>query len=335
MKSTKNRQAFLTGLFVVAGFAILLAGVFIVGGKNNAFTKTIIIKAIFEDVAGLTKGNNVWYAGVKVGTVKNMVFAGKGVEVEFTLDESVKERIRLDSKVKLSSDGLIGNKLLVIYGGSGAVPAVVTGSILPVEKALSTETMLSTLQENNQNLVEITTDFKNLSASLLAGKGTIGKLLTDETLVKSLQTTLGTLNKASAHTEQLTANLANFSGQLNQKGSLTHYLLTDTTTATSLKTTVAQLQDISGTAHKAVQNLQNSTEAVNDTVGTLGLILNNEATAASFKNTMQNLESSTLKLDENMEALQHNFLLRGFFRKKAKAEKNKKVIDATISQKKV
>jgi phospholipid/cholesterol/gamma-HCH transport system substrate-binding protein len=323
MKPAINKRLVLTGIFVVIGITILIAGILVVAGKNKSFSKTIIVKAIFEDVNGLAKGNNVWYAGVKVGTVKKVVFAGNGVEVNFAIDESVKQFIRLDSKVKLSSDGLIGNKIIVLYGGSAAAPAIAPGSILQVEKALSTEAIMTTLQENNKNLLQITQNFKDLSNNMLAGNGTIGRLLKDESLINNLQATLQTLHKTSIYSEMLTANLADFTLKLNSKGSLTNDLLTDTIIVTSLQSAVRQINEVSKTANNAVHNLNTTTNALNDTIGTVGLLLNDEETAASMKSMVQNLQSGAQKLDENMEALQHNFLFRGFFRQKAKAAKTK------------
>lgn len=319
MKSLKNTKAVLTGMFVVAGLVILSAGLFFVGIKSKSFSKTIIVKAIFDDVDGLGEGNNVWYAGVVVGTVKKIAFMGSGVEVSFNIAQSALQYIHTDTKAKLGSDGLIGNKIIVLYDGSPSAPLIKTGDYVSVKNAVSTEEMMNTLQENNKNLLQITNNFKAISHSLMNGDGIIGQLLTDGQLINNLQATMLTLKKASANTEMLTFNLSDFSGKLNTKGSLANELITDTIVFAKLRSTAAQIQELSVQADNVIKNLDSTTKGLNNTNGTVGLLLNDKETAISFKNTMLNVEAGTQKLDENMEALQHNFLLRGFFKKKAKA----------------
>ncbi len=324
MKLSKSKIGVLTGIFVSAAIAILIAGIFIIGGKDKMFEKSISAKALFDDVNGLAKGNNVWFEGVKIGTVKDVVFATKGVEVQFTIEKKAMVHIHTDTKAKLGSDGLIGNKIVVLYGGSSSSPGVAAGHVFSVEKAVSTEEMMNTLQENNKNLLQITNNFKIISEGLAAGNGLIGKLLRDETLANTMQTTMLTLKKTSVNAEMLTANLSGITGKLNNKGTLTNDLLTDTTVFASLKVAASQLQKVSLTANKVAENLNSTTNALNGTSGPVGVLLNDSATAANLKSTLINLQAGTYKLDENMEALQHNFLLRGFFKKRAReAAKNK------------
>ena len=68
-------------------------------------------------------------------------------------------------------------------------------------------------------------------------------------------------------------------------------------------------------------NLKATSEKLNNKDNVAGVLLNDPQAAASVKGTLSNLQTSSQKLDEDLEALQHNFLLRGFFRKKAKAAK--------------
>ena len=113
MRESKGLKAILTGIFVFAGIAILVAGVFIVGGKDKSFKNSLNANAVFSDVNGLAKGSNVWYSGVKIGTVKKVSFVEHGVQVSFSIEEDVQKKIRKDTRVKLSSDGLIGNKIII------------------------------------------------------------------------------------------------------------------------------------------------------------------------------------------------------------------------------
>jgi phospholipid/cholesterol/gamma-HCH transport system substrate-binding protein len=319
MKTSTNKTAVLTGIFVIAATAILLVTVLFIGGKDNIFNKTISASAVFDDVNGLATGNSVWFEGVKVGTVKNISFAGKGVDVSFIIEHSALPHIYTDTKAKLGSDGLIGNKIIVLYGGSAPSPSVTNGHVFEVEKATSTEEIMNTLQASNKNLLVITDNFKAISTDIAAGKGNIGKLLKDETLINTVQATVTDLQKAGLNAETLTANLSAYSDKLKTKGSLANELVTDTTIFASLKSTALHLKSTTITASQVADNLKTTTLALKDTSGPVGVMLNDRQAAANLKKTMVNLQSSTHKLDETMEALQHNFLVRGFFRKKEKA----------------
>ena len=327
MRNLNGIKAILTGLFVLAGIAILLAGVFIIGGKDKSFKKSFIINAVFTDVNGLAKGSNVWYSGVKIGTVKKVNFIDTGVLVSFSIEEEVEQKIRKDTKVKLSTDGLIGNKILVLYGGTASSPEIENGNTLVVENGIGTEEIMATLQGNNQNLLTITNDLKVVSKALAEGRGTIGKMINDPTIGNDLQTTMASLNKAGNNAQVLTSNLSEFSKKLNNKGYFLNDIATDTTIVASLKQTAYQLNQMSHTASEAVQNLNTTTAKLNSNKSAVGILLNDETAAVNIQNTLANLQAGTHKLDENMEALQHNFLLRGFFKKRTKAE-DKRVKDS-------
>jgi phospholipid/cholesterol/gamma-HCH transport system substrate-binding protein len=118
----------------------------------------------------------------------------------------------------------------------------------------------------------------------------------------------------------LVANVSDYTARLTAKGSLTNDLITDTVLFARLRSTVRQIDALSATAGQVVGNLQATSENLNqrltDPSSPAGLLLNDKETAAEIRATIKNLQTSTKKLDENMEALQHNFLLRGFFRKR-------------------
>ena len=173
------------------------------------------------------------------------------------IEEHSHQFIRKDAKAKISTDGLIGNKIIVIYGGSLQAPEVETGDVLGIEKLLSTDEMMSTLAKNNDNFLEITNGFKVISKRLVDGQGTIGKLMTDETLVNNLDATTVTLKKASLNLEKLSSNVAEYTAKLSAKGSLANDLVTDTVIFSKLRSTVQQLQEVAETSKGVVENLKN------------------------------------------------------------------------------
>lgn len=318
MNESPNKRAVIVGIFVLVGIIFLLAGILMIGNIHQTFSTKMQVTTVFDDVNGLQKGSNIWFSGVKIGTVRRVDFFGSHqVKVVLNINEDAQQYIRKDAKVKVSTDGFIGNKILVVYGGSANAPAIVQGDTLGVEKMTSTEDMLNTLQENNLNLVAITKDFKTISKDLVDGRGSIGKLLKDESVYANINSASASLKSASDRAQALMSSLSSFSTGLNKKGTLANQLVTDTVVFNSLKKSVKNLNDITDTASILVRNLNNSTRSSKTPVGVL---LNDEATGASLKATMKNLESGSKKLDQDLEALQHNFLLRRYFKKEAKKD---------------
>ncbi|MFM9944006.1 MAG: MlaD family protein [Bacteroidia bacterium] len=318
MSNSPNKRGIIVGVFIIVGLLFLLAGVLTIGNLHETFKRKIKVTVLFDDVNGLQPGNNVWFSGVKIGTVSKLKFMEKSqVRVIMKIDEMAVPYIRKDAKVKISTDGFIGNKILVIYGGTEKQPQVVEGDTLGIEKTFSTEDMMNTFQENNKNFLVISDNLKMISIKLANGEGSIGKLLKDETLYNSIAATTASLQQASTNAKQMITTLSVFSAKLNNKGTLANQLVTDTVVFNSLKRSVVQIQNISDTAKQLMSNLK---LASTNSKSPLGVLLHDEQTGAELKSAITNLESSSKKLDEDLEALQHNFLLRKYFKKKAKKD---------------
>src|SRR5690606_6406808 len=265
------------------------------------------------------KGGNVWFSGVKIGTIREVNFTENSkVEIVMVINKESTEYVRKDAAAVISSEGFIGNKMIVIEGGSSSTPHIEDGDMLHSKEGNDTDAMMATLQVNNQNLVDITNDIKNLSERVRRGEGTVGAFFTDSMMAQNVRAMMANLNQAAVNTKKVSANLERFSAQLNAKGGLANELLTDTVVFQSLKASVAQLQNVTEHTSELTENLSVASSKLNDNDNALGILLNDAATADQLKNTVENLEASTYKLDRNMEALQSNFLFRGFFRKEAK-----------------
>ncbi|MEO5648715.1 MAG: MlaD family protein [Ginsengibacter sp.] len=338
MKSTNNRRAVIVGIFILLGLAILVITILTLGSQRKTFERSITVKSFFDNVNGLQKGNNIWFSGVKVGTIKKVIITGRGqVEVDLSIDQHSMQFIRKDAKAKLSTDGLIGNKIIEIYGGTLKSGEIEEGDILGTDKLLSTDAMMNTLSQNNDNLLQITSDFKTISRRLVKGEGSIGKLLTDETIINQINATTITLQSAARNLERLSSNVSDYTSKLNNKGTLANDLVTDTVIFSRLRATVTELQEVANTSKLAIGNLEDAgntlNKGLNDKNSPIGMLLNDEQSAGKIKITLQNLQSASKKLDDDLEAIQHNFLLRGFFKKKARQEKanSRVVLDTVVS----
>ena len=321
MKTAESKRGVVVGIFVLVGIIIAVMGIFALGGQQNRFEKTVTIYAIFDDVEGLRKGNNIWFSGVKVGNVRDIKFLENSqLEVEMKIEDDVQQYIRKDAIVQLGSDGLIGNRILTISGGTTSAPEVSDGDRLVVETPTSTAEMMSSLQKNNENLVSITGNIKELTSGIMEGEGAAGVLFKDDDTANNLKRIMADLERVSRNTAMASAALNQFTAKLNSKDGLVNQMLTDTVVFSKLRASAEQLQETIAAAGEMTKNLSEASQKLNSPDNSLGKLLNDEEFAKKLDNTMNNLESSSEKLDENMEALQHNFLLRGYFRRQAKEE---------------
>jgi phospholipid/cholesterol/gamma-HCH transport system substrate-binding protein len=324
MKTGQNKRTIIVGVFIFVGILIFISGVLVLGGQKKTFKKTITMKAIFNDVNGLLDGNNVWFSGVKIGTVKKMKLTDSArVEVEMKIDEGSRHLIRRDARAKIASDGLIGNKIIIIYGGSYELPPVKSGDTLWVDKPRNTEAMMNTLQESNTNLLAITGNLKLVSEKLAEGQGAMGKLFNNDTMARHLQYTVGTLQQASGHIRELASNIADYTSKFQTKGALANDLVSDTSFFKTLRVASQQIQEASVNAKELTDNLKQVSYNMKDSSNMAGVVFHDKQVADNLRIAVENLRAGTKKFDEDMEALQHNFLFRGFFRKKAKRAQNK------------
>jgi len=321
MQITNNRRQITVGAFILIGLAIFIVGIFTLGGQKKTFTKSISLNIVFDDIQGLKTGNNVWFSGVKIGTIKKIQFYGTSqVEVIINIDEEAHKYIHKDATASIGSDGLIGNKIIVLTGGSVKLPFIEDGDKLQVSTTLSTDEIMKTFQVNNKNLVDITNDFKTLAKNLVEGKGAAGALLADEKIANNFKAIVENLKNTTVTANKMSRELDEFSVKLNTKGGLADKFLTDTAVFAQLQRSVNEFQKTAKSAAVMTENLNAASAKLNQKDNAVGLLLNDAGTANQVKSIMTNLETSSKKLDENLEALQSNFLLRGFFKKKAKEE---------------
>lgn len=331
MKNIHINHQVLVGIFISAGMSILIAAIYFLGGQQKRFVRSIAVSAVFKDINGLQPGNNVWLLGMKVGTVKSVSFYGKeDVRIIMTIETAAQNHIHKDALAKISSDGFIGNKIIVLTGGSPDAKLLEEGDYLHTETLVSTDVMLGTLEENNKNLLEITRNIKTVSYGLAGGKGTLGTLLNDPAMASDLKETLSHFKNVSAKSELVIDDLQKFSNQLHKKGTLTKELVSDTIVfqnirmlVSNLKSASAKLDNSAGRIYEISDSLHNISAALSDTRKPIGMLLNDKEVAHQLREIIKNLQSGSQKLDDDLEAAQHNVLLRGYFQKKEKTSKPK------------
>jgi phospholipid/cholesterol/gamma-HCH transport system substrate-binding protein len=317
-KNRTDRRSVLLGLFTMGAIGVLAAGVLMIGSLNDSFTRRIIVSATFEQVNGLKKGDNIWFSGVKVGVVKAVEFdVAALVRVDLRIDQAAAVHIRQDVLATIGSDGLIGNRIVILKGGTATAPTLSEGDTLSIGEDFSTEDVVKMLKDNNTNLLAITTDLKGITGDLRAGKGSAGRLLQDEGLYTALTASVVSLGETADSARALTGSLGAFSRELNREGNLPRALVTDQELYPKLQGTVDHLER---TSQRALVLMDGLAEGVEDPRTPSGAQSRDQAAGADLKGTLANMERASATLDEDLVGLQHSLFLRGYFRRKARAD---------------
>ena len=193
------------GAFIVATMAILVAGIFVIGGKQYLFSSTYQLKAQFDNVEGLDAGADVRVGGVHSGTVHDILLPhqpGEKVTVVMDLGKSTHEIIKKDSVVTIETEGLLGNQYLAISFGSAKSANVENDDTLASQAPLEmsdllakTSDILDSSQKAIQNATRATANLDSISAKINEGQGTVGALVNDKQLYTNLEQTTSAMHE--------------------------------------------------------------------------------------------------------------------------------------------
>jgi phospholipid/cholesterol/gamma-HCH transport system substrate-binding protein len=307
------------GLFVITGLVLLIVTLYFLGKNKNLFGSTFQLRAQFENVNGLRAGNNVRFSGIEVGTVKKVVILSDSViEVYLALDSKVKKFIMKNAEVSIGTDGLVGNKVLNIVSVNGGSEPVEEGDLLTTKKATDIEEMLNTLGNTNENISIVSEELKR-SVQRINSSRSLWSVLDDSTLSPAIRHSVFNIRIASERVKEFSIDLGKLMGDVKAgKGSVGR-LIADTGFIQNLDEAVEKIKLVGENANELTGRLNSLAENIKDDYenkkGTLDLVLRDTAFAASLNRSMENIKNASDKLDQNMEALKHNFLFRGYFRR--------------------
>ena len=187
------------GGFVIVGLLILVAALFFIGSQKNLFTPVFFVRAEFGNVSGLKVGNNVRFGGINVGTVSGIdLVTDTTVMVQLTIRESVHKFIKRDATAGIGSDGLMGDRVILISPGSPGQTPVKQSEVLLTHAPVETDQILAGLKTSADNAAIITQQLSEIAYKVNHGKGVIAKLLGDSSISNNLNATMANLKKGSA-----------------------------------------------------------------------------------------------------------------------------------------
>lgn len=318
------------GLFTGALLLLLGVSILLIGKKQGMFTRHVRFQAQFQDVAGLVPGAQVWLNGVVVGVVEDIDLpedpSQRKITVTFRIRRSLAARIRADSRVRIRTIGLLGDRYLELSSGSPLQPLLPEGSSIPAFEPTDIAEALSQGGEAMGNIVAITGSLRRILEKMEQGQGLLGVLVNEpiegprfarqltstldhlSQITQQVQKGQGLLGKlvSSPEGERLFTKLEEsvasahrvltlLESDLIREDSVLTTLLRNPKAAEQVRQTLASLAQVSQALAAASQELANGQ-------GTLPRLLRDQQFADDFLEDLQalthNLASVAKKLDQ-------------------------------------
>lgn len=328
-KSTS--QKIRLGLFVIIGLLVFILAVYFIGDKQKMFGKTNHLEAVFNNVNGLQLGNSVRYSGISVGTVRGIkMINDTTIRVDMIIDKAIFSYIKKDAVATISSDGLVGNMIINILPGKGDEPSVQPGDEIHSNNRIRTEDMLNTLNITNKNAAKLTANLLKITNEIIEGKGTLASLLNDTIISKDLGETMRYVKLTTKGASETVTKIDKLVASLDNKNNVVG-VIKDSAVANKIKNMVTNLDQSTTEINTVIANLNATVLSIKDGKGSINYLANDPELVQKIDSTMTNINEASAKLNENMEAMRHNFLFSGYFKKQekekakaAKAKENKK-----------
>ncbi|HZK07786.1 MAG TPA: MlaD family protein [Bacteroidales bacterium] len=302
------------GLFVAGGFVLLILGIFLIGRQKNLFNPVFKLTTTFYNVSGLQVGNNVRFSGINIGTVdKIKIINDSTIQVGMIIKEDVQQFIKTDCLATIGSEGIIGDRVLIITQGSANAASVITGQILLSSEPVEMDAIIASLQISAVNAEVITKQLAEIMIDVNHGKGTIGRLIQDSTIAENISDIIINFKDISTGAEEkLTIIMDNLNTNIDS-------------IMASLNLTAANTEMTSGQMNAIMTE-------INEGDGTLGLLVRDTAMSGDLSQTFENLKESSKSLSENLTALKNSFLLRGYFKRQEKKKRKEEEKQLKINQ---
>jgi len=324
------------GAFVLSALVCMILAFFIIGKNNNIFGNDFKLKVRFANLNGLTEGNNVLFSGLQAGTVKEIELINDStIEVTMQINSKVKSFIRQNAVAAVGTEGLMGNKVVNITPVKGTSLQVAEGNLLQAKNMANMDEIIEKLSQTNNNVASISEVLKGTVMRI--DSSAILKLINDDSIGINLKASLENIYKTTVNANQMTISLNQVANNIRQGKGTAGLLMTDTLMASTLRDAIVQIRAAGVNANTMTRQMNTIVNELNYDLtsgkGPVNKILKDTLMARNISLTMENLEKGTDGFNQNMEALKHNFLFRGYFKKldrqkKKEQEEFQKVIQS-------
>lgn len=316
------------GTFVLAGLIVLVLLLYMIGKNKNLFGSTYVLKVRFENTQGLVAGNNVRYSGIQAGTVKKIkILTDTIIEVTMVIEKEMLNIIRKNAIVSIGTDGLVGNKVVNIVPARQPGAFAAEGDLLASQKAVATDEMMQTLSKTNNDVAVIATDLKT-TIQRINSSSALWALLNDESIPQDLRSSVANMRSATGKAGNMVYNLNAIVMDVKKGKGSVGALLIDPSFAKNLNEAILKIRTVGDEADSLAHEINNVVvgirQDVNNGRGPVNALLKDSMMVIKLNASLDNLQKGTNGFNQNMDALKHNFLLRGYFKKLEKQREERK-----------
>jgi phospholipid/cholesterol/gamma-HCH transport system substrate-binding protein len=306
------------GIFIIAGVTLFALGIFLVGSRHEAFSHHMLLYTELANLDGVTKGSKVQVAGMDAGQVTGIVVPPSPdgrFRVQMKVDEKFHGMIRSDSVVTVDTEGVVGNTFLTIHTGSSSAPIAQVDSLLQSKAPVTISDLLAngagvmndadaTLKQIGGKLNvaldganEAIGNANDVLVGLKEGRGPAGMLLRDEKVANQIRETLSTVQSTTSNLKQASVAVNGMVADIQQRQF-----------PQKIDDTMTQIHSASTQANATIDQVHQSlTQA-------LGPDAYGVTAGQNISQALGNVNVATGNMAEDMEALKHNFIFRGFFK---------------------
>jgi phospholipid/cholesterol/gamma-HCH transport system substrate-binding protein len=209
------------GLFVASGLLFFVIAIFLIGRQKNLFDPVFKLSTTFYNVSGLQVGNNVRFSGIDVGTIERIIqINDTTVRVDMIVKKSVQRFIKNDGMAAIGSEGIVGDRVLIITQGSREGESVKDEENIFSIEPIETDAIITSLAITAVNFEMISAQLAEIMININQGNGTLGRLIQDSTIAENINRTIINLRKSSRGLdENMNAAKDNFllKGYFNRK----------------------------------------------------------------------------------------------------------------------
>ena len=198
--STLTWDQLRVGLVILVALFIVGVAIFKLGEAANLFAKRYELIAYLPDANGLKEGGSVMVAGQLAGVVTKIEFlpvdadTTRNLKLTLGIDEGVHEQIRRDSRGKLRTLGLLGDKVFDITPGTPKTKPLAPGDTVTTVPSLDYEAVIAQASSAVTDRVALTKDLRSITGGIVRGQGSLGQFVTNRALYDQLNGTLGRAN---------------------------------------------------------------------------------------------------------------------------------------------
>ena len=296
------------GVFVLGGLTLFAVGLFMIGDRQMAFATKFTLYTEFKKITGLQPGSIVRVSGAKAGSITEILppaTPNEKFRVKLELTEDLHQLVRTDSLATIETEGLVGGSYLGIGTGTGAAKPVEPNATIAGREPF----------EITDLMVQMSDTIAKVNGTIDAMKGDVERAVVG--IANTVDNANALLTAASADLKMMAASGAKMTADAAEiaegirggKGSLGKFVNDDElyTRATAI---ARQTEEIATSARQVVENARKTLEGFQSTDGPV------QGMTASVTQTMNDARAAMAGLAENMDAMKHNFLLRGFFKKR-------------------